>query len=366
MPGAWSLALGGGGRAVVGGLDALWLNPARLSDQEYGAAGYLYMHGNADWGDPSEVLENVLRLGPSRWDELDVAARAGLSEGLRTLAERGYWFCGHTVHAPVYLARGYGLAYAREEWAVWEPLVETWEGIDGEWSPESLEQARVRASAFRVNRLTFAYAVNVSAESSIGFNLHYLNGKMDQRTYSLTDTDVFMASRSPAFYNDLAGADLTAHISKVVGDMAMTYKLGPLFRAAFVWKNIGSPVLKGDEGQVIKLDRRMILSLAAASEKNWLVAVDVDVRRSERLGGGGEIQPLSVGIEKSMMQGQFRLRAGISTDLAQDHVLGDRSPVTFHMGMGAMVGGLVLDGALVVDPKGRIEGLSVGGQWVLR
>ena len=324
MPGAWSLALGGGGRAVVTGLDALWLNPARLSDQEFGAAGYLFMHGNADWGDSAEVLERVLRLGPSRWEELDAAARSGLSEGLRTLADRGYWFSGHTVHAPVYLARGYGLAYAREEWTVWEPLVETWEGTDAGWSQERLDQARVRASAFRINRLTFAYAVNVSAESSIGFNLHYLNGKMDQRTHALTDSSIFQPSRSIRAYNDLAGADLNARISKVVDDLAMTYKLGPLFRAAFVWKNIGSPVLKGDEGQVIKLDRRMILSLAAASEKNWLVSVDVDVRRSERLGGGGEIQPLSVGVEKSMMQGQFSLRAGISTDLAQDHVLGNR------------------------------------------
>jgi hypothetical protein len=101
--------------------------------------------------------------------------------------------------------------------------------------------------------------------------------------------------------------------------------------------------------------------LAFRPNAQWGIYVDVDLKKSDLLYNGHEMQPISLGIEKGFFSNKFFVRLGMLNDLTEKKLLGKKSNALVGLGIGFNMGKFIVDAAIGLGPDGTVKSLAVSG-----
>ena len=87
----------------------------------------------------------------------------------------------------------------------------------------------------------------------------------------------------------------------------------------------------------------------------------MDITKTDLLFNGEEMQPISLGIEKSFFQNRLFVRAGLLTDLTESHLFGKKSGILYGTGLGFNMKRFIVDVGLGIDSTGSVKSLAISG-----
>jgi hypothetical protein len=128
-----------------------------------------------------------------------------------------------------------------------------------------------------------------------------------------------------------------------------------LVRAGLLVRNVREPGLNTPEGDEVKLQRQVRLGFALLPDRETIVAVDMDLTRTER--PSGDWRSVAVGGERWFGRRQVAVRAGVRAS-----TIGDRR-VAFSGGVGVKTwGALVVDGQVTGGARDGDLGWGLGAR----
>ena len=365
IPGYWgarSLSLGYASTAFNYDINSIFFNPSILSSINYTLWGYQYQHSYLDYKNFAEDLSDVLGNNLEDFVNLGQSEKDDLFSKLKGLFQARAGIYGSRANIPGYISKNYGLSFSFINTAIINPVSPG----DDFFNRESENVSNADIASLTMNfiglkyrLISLSYAMEVHRSVSLGVTLHYLNGKVTEYNRSLTD-DIFTANKEPKDYLESTWGSAEDKFSKVVADAGILVNLGKFFNVALVYKNFGAAKINTPQRQ-LALNKRIIAGLALKPDTQWGIYVDVDLKKSDLLYNGQEIQPISFGIEKGFFNNKFFVRVGMLNDLTEKNLLGKKSNALYGLGVGFNMGKFVVDAALGMDPHGMVKNLAVSG-----
>lgn len=360
--GARSLSLGYSSTAFNYDINSIFLNPAILSSINYTLYGYQYQHSYLDYRNFAEDLSEVLGNDLSQFENLGQSEKSALFSQLNDLFGSKAGIYGFRSNIPGYVSRNFGLSFAVIKSALINPVhpgdnffnqeIETVTNAD-------IASLQMNFIGLNYRKISLSYSMDFQRSFSLGITLHYLNGKVTAFNRSIVD-DIFTMEKEPKDYLEYSWDSAEEKFSKVVADAGIVVKLGNFFNIGLVYRNFGAAKIRTAE-QEIALDKRIIVGLAFRPNAQWGIYVDVDLKKSDLLYNGQEMQPISLGIEKGFFGNKFFVRLGMLNDLTEKTLLGKKSNALVGLGIGFNMGKFVVDAAIGLGPNGTVKSLAVSG-----
>jgi len=363
--GARSLALGYSSLAFNYDVNSLFLNPALLATLTVPLAGYQYGDSRIDFRDAAGALAAARGFPLESFQDLDGAGRAEVLAYLRSAFAAGPVISGFRSRGPGYAGKGYAVAITTVDAAVVAPLASPLlDGPDDEVSAADIAALRVRFTGLRYTDYSLAVGVPLSQGVTLGATLHYLKGRQ-----AVVDLGLAAEPFTPfADAGDLAQAAWPAAadpFSRLAFDAGAAVDIGPSFKAGVTVRNANHPEIETAAGP-LRLARRLVAGLAFRPDPQLTLVLDVDLAAAELFPGGGEAQPLALGVEKGLFRSKLLLRAGLWSDLEARYLVGRRANVLYGLGCGFNLGHFLVDLALALDSQGRVKNLGLSGFYALR
>jgi hypothetical protein len=365
IPGYWgarSLSLGYASTAFNYDINSIFFNPSILSSINYTLWGYQYQHSYLDYKSFGEELSGVLGNNLEDFENLQQSEKDDSFATLRGLFQARTGIYGSRANVPGYISKNYGLSFSFINTAIINPV----NPGDDFFNRESEDVSNADIASLTMNfvglkykQISFSYAMEVHQSVNLGVTLHYLNGKVTEFNRSITD-DIFTANKEPKDYLEAAWESAEEKFSKIVADAGILVNLGRFFNVGLVYKNFGGAKINTPLRQ-IALIKRLVAGLAFKPDTQWGIYVDVDLKKSDLLYNGQEIQPISFGLEKGFFSNKFFVRVGMLNDLTEKNLLGKKSNALYGLGVGFNTGKFVVDAALGMDTHGMVKSLAVSG-----
>jgi len=363
--GARSLALGYSSLAFNYDVNALYLNPALLTQLAVPLGGYQYGSSSLDFRDISGRLAAARAYDLEHFQALTMPNREAALAELNAAFGADAAINGFRMHGPGYAAKGYALSMVTVDAALVRPLANPVLAKPvAEVSDGDIASLRVRFTGFHYKDYSLAIAFPVSQGLAVGATLHYLKGKHTVFDAAL-NAGPFAAGASAADLLQSAWSDAGNGFTKFNFDLGAGLELGQHFKVGLVMKNVGNPVIDTAAGD-LRLSRRLVAGLIFRPDNQLGIYLDVDLAASDLFHDGVEAQPFSLGLEKGLFQNKLFLRAGLLSDLAAAYFVGRKANVLYGFGCGFNLGNFLVDLALGLDPQGRVKNLAVSGFYAIR
>jgi hypothetical protein len=365
VPGYWgarSLSLGYASTAFNYDINSIFYNPSILSSINYTLWGYQYQHSYLDYKRFGEELSVVLGNNLANFENLQPDEKGDLFAQLQGLFQAKAGIYGSRANVPGFVSRNYGLSFSFINTAIINPVDPGDDFFDRESenvSNTDIASLQMNFIGLRYKMISLSYSMDIYQSVSLGVTLHYLNGKVTEYNRSITD-DIFNANNEPKDYLESAWDSAEDKFSKIVADAGVLVNLGKFFNVGLVYKNFGAAKISTPQRQ-IALNKRIIAGLAFKPNTQWGIYVDADLKKSDLLYNGQEIQPISFGVEKGFFGNKFFIRAGMLNDLTEKDFLGKKSNALYGLGVGFNMGKIVVDAALGMDTHGTVKNLAISG-----
>jgi hypothetical protein len=360
--GARSLSLGYASTAFNYDINSIFINPAVLSSIDYTLWGYQYQHSYLDYRNFAEDLVEVLGNDLEHFENLAQNDKSTLFSQLKDLFRSKAGIYGFRSNIPGYVSKNFGLSFSLIKTALVNPVypgenffareIETVTNAD-------IASLRMNFIGLNYKQISLSYSMDFHYSFSLGVTLHYLNGKITTFNRPIVD-DIFTTEKEPKDYLESGWDSAGEKFSKVVADAGIVVKLGNFFNIGLVYRNFGAAKIRAPEKE-IALGKRLIAGLAFRPDAQWGFYVDVDLKKSDLLYNGQEMQPISLGIEKGFFSNKFFVRLGMLNDLTEKTLLGKKSNALVGLGVGFNMGKFVVDAALGLGPNGTVKSLAVSG-----
>jgi hypothetical protein len=327
--------------------------------------GYQFQSSFLDYRDICGRLAAIGIRDLENFSSLDAARRAELLDELNEVFSAQTPVHGFRMSDPGYAGKGYALAVASVDAALIQPLASPVLGkAPGEITNADIASLSMRLIGFQYKDYSLAVAFPLSRVLALGATVHYLKGRNTEFRAAL----VAEPFRSGPAAKDLLRAAWSAaenDFSKINFDLGASADLGQYFKAGIAARNVGSPVIKTEAGE-LRLARRLVAGLAFRPDGQTGIYLDIDLARADLYHTGQDAQPVSLGVEKGLFQNKLFLRAGFMSDLAAKYFLGAKANVLYGLGLGFNLGHFLVDLALGLDPQGRVKNLGISRFYMLR
>ena len=360
--GARSLSLGYASTAFNYDINSIFINPAVLSSINYTLWGYQYQHSYLDYRNFAEDLSLVVGNDLNDFENLGQSDKSALFSQLKELFRSKAGIYGFRSNIPGYVSRNFGLSFSVMNTALMNPVhpgenffeqdIQTVTNAD-------IASLQMNFIGLKYRQVSLSYSMDFQRSFSLGVTLHYLNGKVTAFNRSIVD-DIFSMDKEPEDYLEYSWDSAEEKFSKVVADAGIIVNLGNFFHIGLVYRNFGAAKIR-TAGQEIALNKRIIAGLAFRPNAQWGIYVDVDLKKSDLLYNGQEMQPISLGIEKGFFANKFFVRLGMLNDLTEKDLLGKKSNALVGLGIGFNMGKFIVDAAIGLGPNGTVKSLAVSG-----
>lgn len=360
--GARSLSLGYASTAFNYDINSIFINPAVLSSIKYTLWGYQYQHSYLDYRNFTQDLSEVLGNDLVNFENLGQSDKSELFLQLKELFRAKAGIYGFRSNIPGYVSRNFGLSFSVFKTALINPVHPGESFFDQEIETVTnadIESLQMNFIGLNYKKISLSYSMDFPPSFSVGITLHYLNGKISAFNRSIVD-DIFTMDKEPKDYLEYSWDNAEEKFSKIVADAGIIVNLGKFFNIGLIYRNFGAAKIRTPE-QEIALDKRIIAGLAFRPNAQWGIYVDVDLKKSDLLYNGQEMQPISLGIEKGFFSNKFFVRLGMLNDLTEKTLLGKKSNALVGMGVGFNMGKFVIDAAIGLGSNGMVKNLAVSG-----
>jgi len=359
--GARALSLGYAGSAFGYDVNSIFINPSLLTGYSYALTGYQYKNSYLDLKGFTDNLSSALEYDLAQFESLDTTDKQTLFAALKDVFQSKTGIYGFRASVPGYVSKNYGLSISLVKTAVVNPVNS---GGLFEKDPETLTDADIASLEMNFlgldyKQVSLSYALQFTQTVSVGVTAHYLNGKITDFNSSLTG-GLFDKNLGSKDYLELAWGAAEEKFNKILFDVSASMTIGPYFKASIIARNIGSPTLKTPRRD-IQLKQRVIAGLALRPNPQWGIYLDMDITQTDLLFNGEEMQPISLGIEKSFFQNRLFVRAGLLTDLTESHLFGKKSGILYGTGLGFNMKRFLVDVGLGIDSTGSVKSLAISG-----
>lgn len=360
--GARSLSLGYASTAFNYDINSIFINPAVLSSINYTLWGYQYQHSYLDYRNFAEDLSLVLENDLHDFENLGQSDKSALFSQLKELFRSKAGIYGFRSNIPGYVSRNFGLSFSVINTALINPIDPGENFFEQEIQTVTntdIASLQMNIIGLKYKQVSLSYSMDFHRSFIVGITLHYLNGKVSAFNQSIVD-DIFTTENEPKDYLEYSWDSAEEKFSKVVADAGIVVNLGNFFHIGLVYRNFGAAKIRTSE-QEIALNKRIIAGLAFKPNAQWGIYVDVDLKKSDLLYNGQEMQPISLGIEKGFFANKFFVRLGMLNDLTEKTLLGKKSNALVGLGIGFNMGKFVVDAAIGLGPNGTVKNLAVSG-----
>ncbi len=360
--GARSLSLGYASTAFNYDINSIFINPAVLSSINYTLWGYQYQHSYLDYRNFAEDLSLVVGNDLNDFENLGQSDKSALFSQLKELFRSKAGIYGFRSNIPGYVSRNFGLSFAVINTALINPIDPGENFFEQELQTVTntdIASLQMNIIGLKYKQISLSYSMDFHRSFIAGITLHYLNGKVSTFNRSIVD-DLFTMDKEPKDYLEYSWDSAEEKFSKVVADAGIIVNLGNFFHIGLVYRNFGAAKIR-TAGQEIALNKRIIAGLAFRPNAQWGIYVDVDLKKSDLLYNGQEMQPISLGIEKGFFANKFFVRLGMLNDLTEKDLLGKKSNALVGLGIGFNMGKFVVDAAIGLGPNGTVKSLAVSG-----
>lgn len=363
--GARSLALGYSTHAAGRDFNAMFANPALVSQLAIAATGYQYQYSYRDTNDFTDRLNAITAAPLKSFEGMEAAARSALWEEIRGLFAEPVGMHGFRDKITGFAGEGLGFSVSFIDEAVVNP--ETNAALKKAYyqvSNADVASLRLRFLGLHYTRYSASLAMPLSNTLQAGVTLHYLHGKVSDFRGALI-SPLFASGGETKEYLARAWEQKESSFSKVNADIGLTTTIGQIFSLGVNIQNAFQPEIEAN-GQKIPLPRRYIAGLAMRAKAGWNVYMDLDITKTDLFHSGDKVQPLSLGVEKSFFQDQFFIRAGIWNDISQKHFMGKKSNILYGLGGGFNLGKIAVDFGMGVDGGGVIRNVAISGYFIVK
>lgn len=347
----------------------MFINPGNLAALPYTITGYQYQRSHLDYKGFTDNLDSVLEYDLGNFESLTTGDKEAVFSGLAELYDSKTGMHGFDTSIMGYTGGNYGFAVSFVSTAVMNPESPIDPGFFNQdvagITNADIAQLQMSFLGLKYKKYSLSYAMDLYRSVSFGVSLHYLNGKVTRFNRSILD-DVFTAGGGTKDYLEHAWKNTEEKFNHIVVDIGLNMDLGKFFRLGLAYRNVGAAKIKTDTFPTIKLPKRIIAGLAFRPNNQWGVYVDMDIRKSDLLYNGQDMQPISFGVEKSFFKSQFFVRAGMMTDLTEKKIFGAEANTLYGLGVGFNMKRIVVDLAVGIDSSGGVKNLAVSGFIIIK
>jgi len=362
--GARSLSLGYSSLAYNYDINAIFINPALLSNLRYSISGYQYQHSYFDYKNFIDELNEILDYDLKNYFSLDSEKKEILFAKLNDLFNSKYGLFGMKASIPGFVAKDYGFSVSFVDTAIINPQnSDIFSKQSDEISNSDIASLDMNFIGLSYTQFSLSYSLNVSTEINFGISFHYMVGKIAEFKTSIVD-EVFTSDANVKHYLAYGWDNAETKFYKLNVDLSLIADVGKYFKIGIVVKNVGSPKLVTPQRDIV-MERRIIAGLAFRPDLQWGIYLDIDVNKTDILFNGEKSQLFSMGIEKGFFKNKLMLRAGFLNDLTEKYIIGNRSNILYGLGFGFNMKKIIVDLAVGIDSNGNVNNLAVSGFFLL-
>lgn len=354
------MALGMGGLGFTYDFTALYNNPALLGPFTFSVTGIGYQNRYGDSMDMEDNLRNFLDIYRSKGPN-DSYSEAEL-DNLKNVANERAAIHGFNAKIPAMIIKNFAIGVSRVESAFLVPDFSAEEVVS-----DGVDSLALKSIGMKYTQYSFAYGMSLGKDLFFGVTTHFMTGKVNAKRHSFSDPLFSNGPESRDYVEFLVDA-CEYGFSKLYFTLGFSYKIGETLDLALATENVGSPAIKisdADDDR-IELSQRYRAALAFRPAVDWGFYIDADLKKSPVFPGlDYNRQPLSFGIEKGFFQNTTFLRLGLNTDISNKYIIGEKSSLVLSMGIGIRVASFLVDGGLILNKNGSINGLAIAGYYVV-
>jgi len=364
--GARSLSLGYSSTGLNYDVNAIFINPALLSNLQQSASGYQYQQSYMDYKNFAEELDSLLVYKLQDFDALAVDDKTKVVNGLESLFMGESGFFGSRANVPGFVTRDYGISFSTFKTAFINPIsTDVFNKPAGDITSGDIASLKMNFLGLDYKQISGSYSLGLGGGFVVGITLNYIYGKVADFDISILDSQVFHRGNSTKKYLESAWDPAEEKFSKITTDIGLSMNLGKYFTAGVLIKNMGSAKITTSKRE-IEINKRITAGLAFIPNLDWKIFLDIDLHETDLMYSGNKMQPISIGIEKSFFKQKLFLRAGFLTDLNDKYFLGEKSNSLYGCGFGFNVGNMVVDFGIGIDGGGSVNNLAVSGFFIIK
>ena len=358
--GARTLSLGYASTAFNYDLNSIFSNPALVANVIASLTGYQYQQRYAGYGDFVDQLNGILAYDLSNFSSLPAEDQEAAFTGLQELYKLRFGLDGFKASVPGFVSKGYGIAVSIISTAIVDPVASpVLEKPVDQVTDDDIASLSMNFLGLKYTQISMSYGLPVAQGINIGVSLHYMLGKLTEFRSSILDP-VFVPDSNASHYLKYAWSNADTKFNKLNVDIGLGADIGQFFKVGIVAKNVANPSFVTAEREIV-LERRVTAGVAFRSPTMWGVYLDIDINSSDLYLNGEEVQLAALGVEKGFFANKLIVRAGMSTDVSEDYLLGSRSNSMYGLGVGFNMGKIIVDFGMGLDNQGGISSLSVSG-----
>lgn len=363
--GARSLSLGQSSSAFNYDFNSVFLNPGLLSGFGYFISGYQNQSDYSSYKGFDESLSDILKDDLTKFETTGIINREEVYNKLDQLFSSKHGMYGFSSNSTGAAFKNYGIAVSFVNLAVVNPertsiLDNDFELITG----DDLKDLNLNITGLSYTQYSISYAMDISKEISLGVTINYLSGKVSEFSVPLIN-DEFNSSSAEKDYLKYGWLGAENNFGIFLADFSISAVISPMFRASVILKNYKSPVIEFDTGE-IELSQRIIAAVSFRPDQRTGIYIDMDVKKSDLYLNGEDVQPVSLGVERSFFNGRFFVRAGIMSDLTEKYLFGGKGKLFYGLGLGIYINKVLIDAGLGIGGDGKVSSIAVSGFFIVK
>ena len=336
-----------------------------MSDFGHSLTGYQYQYSYLDYRNVSESLSDVFASDLKSFQSLPAQERSQALARLNEIFSARAGMQGFRFKNPGFVGHGYGVSLLSVDAAFINPVPSDifQKGADGVTNAD-IASLKMNFVGLRYSQYSVAFAFSLSRGVNAGLTIHYLKGRITEFSIPLLD--------SP-FGKDAATKELLEYgweraeteWNRFNVDLGLSADIGQYFKLGLAVRNALEPTINTSVRDV-KLERRLIAGIAFRPSARWGIYLDADLKKADLYLNGNQAEPVSLGVEATLFQGKLALRAGILSDLSEEHFIGSQANVLFGLGMGFNLSNFLIDVGIGLDRSGRVRNLGISGFYLIQ
>ncbi|MCK5004074.1 MAG: hypothetical protein KAS21_03255 [Candidatus Aminicenantes bacterium] len=363
--GARSLSLGYSSSAFNYDFNSVFLNPGLLSGYGYFISGYQHQSDYSSYKEFGESLSDILQDDLTKFETFGINNREAIHNKLEQLFSSKHGMYGFSSNSTGAAFKRYGVAVSFVNLAVVNP--ERTSILDNDIdliTGDDLKDMNMNITGLSYTQYSLSYSLDITKEVSLGVTVHYLSGKVSEFSIPLIN-DEFNSSSEEKDYLKYGWLGAENNFGLFLADFSISAVISPMFRASVILKNYKNPVIEFNTGE-IELSQRIIAAVSFRPDQRTGIYIDMDVKKSDLYLNGEDVQPVSLGVERSFFNGRFFARAGIMSDLTEKYLFGGKGKLLYGLGLGIYINKVLIDAGLGIGGDGKVSSIAVSGFFIVR
>ncbi len=363
--GARSLSLAYSSSSFNYDFNSVYLNPGLLSGFGYFISGYQIQSDYSSYKGFSDSLADILQTDLTNFESLGINSKEAVHTKLDQLFKSKHGMYGFLSSSTGAAFKRYGFAVSFVNLAVVNPERTSILDTDIDLiTGDDLKYLNMSITGLSYTQYSLSYSLDVTKEISLGVTVHYLSGKVSEFSIPLIN-DQFASSSTEKDYLKYGWNGAENNFGIFLADFSLSAVISPMFRASIILKNYKDPVIEFDSGE-IELSQRFIAAVSFRPDQRTGIFIDVDIKKSDMYLNGEDIQPVSLGLERSFFNGRFFARVGIMSDLTEKYLFGGKGKLFYGFGLGVYINKVLIDAGLGIGGDGKVSSIAVSGFFIVK